>query len=236
MIEFKQTHIGYTQLLIDVSDLKLESGKLYTLIGRNGTGKTTLLNTLLGITRPLKGEIYINQKNTSALKPKEKAHLVAYVPSLFVGVQNLSTRDYIAMGRAPYTNFTGKLTAEDWTIVDEVISKLNMEHLALKDTSKLSDGERQIATIAKALTQQTNVILLDEPTAFLDYANRMSVLKILKQISEELHVCILQTSHDLELCIEFSDTLLIIDSIEKKIIPLVGKTTSKNEIVAIAFR
>ena len=236
MIEFKQTHIGYNQLLIDVADLKLESGKLYTLIGRNGTGKTTLLNTLLGITAPLSGQIYINEKNTSALKPKEKAQLVAYVPSLFVGVQNLSTRDYIAMGRAPYTNFIGKLSTEDWKLVDDIIAKLNIGHLALKDTSKLSDGERQIATIAKALTQQTEVILLDEPTAFLDYANRMSVLQILKQISQELNVCILQTSHDLELCIEFSDSILVIDSIEKKIIPLEAKQTSKTEIVEIAFR
>jgi iron complex transport system ATP-binding protein len=236
MIEFKQTHIGYNHLLIDVADLKLESGKLYTLIGRNGTGKTTLLDTLLGITSPLSGEISINQRNTFQLKLKEKAQLVAYVPSLFAGVQNLCTRDYIAMGRAPYTNFIGKLSSNDWKLVDSIISKLNIGHLAKIDTSKLSDGERQIATIAKALTQQTKVILLDEPTAFLDYANRMSVLKILKQISQEMDVCILQTSHDLESCIEFSDTILVIDSIEKKIIPLKAKTCLKSEIIAIAFR
>lgn len=236
MIEFKQTQIGYNQLLINLEALTLQSGKLYTIIGRNGTGKTTLLNTLLGIVQPIKGEIYINQKNTVLLKPKEKAQLVSHVPSLFAGVQNLNTRDYIAMGRAPYTNFIGKLSPKDLDLVDSIIAKLNMEHLALKDTSKLSDGERQIATIAKALTQQTKVILLDEPTAFLDYANRMSVLKILKQISLEMGVCILQTSHDLELCMEFSDTILVIDSIEKKIVPLEAKTCLKSEIVTIAFR
>lgn len=236
MIEFKNTQIGYNQSLIDIHQLQLESGKLYTLIGRNGTGKTTLLNSLLGITPILKGEIYIDQKNISQLKLKEKAQLVAHVPSLFVGVQHLSTRDYIAMGRAPYTNFIGKLSEEDWKLVDTIIEKLNIGHLAKKDTSKLSDGERQIATIAKALTQQTKVILLDEPTAFLDYANRMGVLQILKQISLELNVCILQTSHDLELCLEFSDTILVIDSIEKKIETLEAKTGSKNEIIAIAFR
>lgn len=236
MIEFKNTQIGYHQSLIDIDQLQLESGKLYTLIGRNGTGKTTLLNSLLGITPILKGEIYIDQKNISQLKLKEKAQLVAHVPSLFVGVQHLSTRDYIAMGRAPYTNFIGKLSEEDWKLVDSIIEKLNIGHLANKDTSKLSDGERQIATIAKALTQQTKVILLDEPTAFLDYANRMGVLQILKQISLELNVCILQTSHDLELCLEFSDTILVIDSIEKKIETLEAKTGSKNEIIAIAFR
>lgn len=236
MIEFKNTQIGYNQSLIDIHQLQLESGKLYTLIGRNGTGKTTLLNSLLGITPVLKGEIYIDQKNISQLKLKEKAQLVAHVPSLFVGVQHLSTRDYIAMGRAPHTNFIGKLSEEDWKLVDSIIEKLNIGHLANKDTSKLSDGERQIATIAKALTQQTKVILLDEPTAFLDYANRMGVLQILKQISLELNVCILQTSHDLELCLEFSDTILVIDSIEKKIETLEAKTGSKNEIIAIAFR
>ena len=236
MIEFKDSKIGYNHSLIDIHQLQLESGKLYTLIGRNGTGKTTLLNSLLGITPILKGEIHIDQNNISQLKPKEKAQLVAHVPSLFVGVQHLSTRDYIAMGRAPYTNFIGKLSEEDWKLVDSIIERLNIGHLASKDTSKLSDGERQIATIAKALTQQTKVILLDEPTAFLDYANRMSVLKMLNQISHELNVCILQTSHDLELCLEFSDTILVIDSIEKKIVPLEAKNTTKTEIVEIAFR
>ncbi len=236
MIEFKQTHIGYNQLLIDVSNLKLQRGQLYTLIGRNGSGKTTLLNTLLGITPVLQGEIFIHQKNISHLKPKEKAQLVAYVPSLFAGAQHLSTRDYIAMGRAPYTNFIGKLSEADWKLVDSIIDQLNIGHLTHKDTSKLSDGERQIATIAKALTQQTEVILLDEPTAFLDYANRMSVLQLLQRISKELNVCILQTSHDLELCIEFSDTLLVIDSIQKEITSLETKTCAKMEIVEIAFR
>ena len=236
MIEFKDAQIGYSHSLIEIHQLQLESGKLYTLIGRNGTGKTTLLNSLLGITPILKGEIHIDQKNISQLKPKEKAKLVAHVPSLFVGVQHLSTRDYIAMGRAPYTNFIGKLSDEDWKLVDSIIEKLNIGHLAQKETSKLSDGERQIATIAKALTQQTKVILLDEPTAFLDYANRMGVLQMLKQISHELNVCILQTSHDLELCLEFSDTILVIDSIEKKIVSVEAKNTTKTEIVEIAFR
>ncbi len=236
MIEFKQTQIGYNHLLIDIPALTLQKGNLYTLIGRNGTGKTTLLNTLLGIIEPLHGEIHINQVKTSQLKPKEKAQLVAYVPSLFVGAQHLSTRDYIAMGRAPYTNFIGKLSTADWALVDSIIERLNIGHLAYKDTIKLSDGERQIATIAKALTQQTKVVLLDEPTAFLDYANRMSVLGILKQISREFKVCILQTSHDLELCIDFSDNILVIDSIQKTIVPLDAKTVLKKDIVEIAFR
>lgn len=235
MITFKNTVAGYHKGLIHTGELELKPGKLYTLIGRNGIGKTTLLNTLLGLIPPFEGKVLINGRNIHDISLLERAKLVAHVPSGFSGVQHLSTRDYIAMGRAPYTNFLGKPGIEDLRIVEDTIEQLNMQHLAQKDTSKLSDGERQIASIAKALAQKTPLILLDEPTAFLDYANRMSVLALLRKIAHESDICILQTSHDLELCLEFSDELLVIAPEHKRIHQIINNHIPKQQIIDIAF-
>jgi iron complex transport system ATP-binding protein len=139
------------------------------------------------------------------------------------------------MGRAPYTNFLGKLAQEDWLIVEEITTELGIESLLNKDTSELSDGERQIASIAKALVQKTPVIVLDEPTAFLDYANRMAVQKLLQKVAKNANVCIIQSSHDLELCLEFADEMLIIEPNNKTIIPVNSTNCSKENVIKIAF-
>lgn len=235
MIFFENTGIGYDKLLIQTNGLTLERGKFYSLIGKNGIGKTTLFNTLLGLIPAFGGKILVEQKNIHTLSPAGRAKMVAHVPSRFEGVQHLSARDYIAMGRAPYTNFLGKTAPEDWQIVDTVISQLGIAHLSERDTSQLSDGERQIASIAKALVQQTPIILLDEPTAFLDYANRLAVQKLLKEVAKASNVCIVQSSHDLELCLEFSDRLLVIDPVSRQIVDLENEDLPKSEVIRIAF-
>lgn len=235
MIRFRDTSIGYDRSLVAVTELSLQRGRLYSLIGRNGAGKTTLFNTLLGLIPALEGSIWADGRNIHSVSPVERARIVAYVPSRFEGVQHLNTRDYIAMGRAPYTNFLGRNGPEDWKIVDAVIAQLGIGYLSDKDTSRLSDGERQIASIARALVQQTPVILLDEPTAFLDYANKIAVQRILREIAHGSGVCIVQSSHDLELCMEYSDGLLIIDQSEKTIVSRDCGTSTKAEVIAIAF-
>lgn len=235
MIRFKETIIGYGHALISTGELELEKGRFYSLIGKNGIGKTTLFNTLLGLVPTFGGKILIDGEDIHAIAPSRRARIVAHVPSRFEGVQHLSARDYIAMGRAPYTNFLGTIAPEDWQIVDAVIAQLGIAHFSERDTSQLSDGERQIASIAKALVQQTPVILLDEPTAFLDYANRMAVQRILKEIAQASQVCIVQSSHDLELCIEFSDRLLVIDATHKKVVEMREGGFSKAGVIEVAF-
>lgn len=235
MIQFRNTVIGYSKPLLETGDLQLNSGLVYTLIGKNGIGKTTLFNTFLGLIPTVSGSIWIDEQNMHRLSNQQRSQKIAFVPSRFEGVQHLTTRDYIAMGRAPYTNVFGKLNASDWEVVDSVITQLRIEALAHADTSELSDGERQIASIAKALVQQTPVILLDEPTAFLDYSNRMAVQKLLREVAHHNQLCVLQSSHDLELCLEFSDRLLVIDSRARKITELVGNETTKADVIARAF-
>jgi iron complex transport system ATP-binding protein len=235
MIELINIEIGYHSALLSIENLVLETGKFYAIIGKNGIGKTTFIHTVLGLIPTIKGEIDINGQNIHQISANQRAKLVAHVPSKFEGVQHLSTRDFIAMGRAPYTNFLGKLAEEDWKLVDEISAELGIESFLQKDTSELSDGERQIASIAKALVQKTPVIVLDEPTAFLDYANRMSVQKLLQKIAKNTNVCIIQSSHDLELCLEFADEMLIVEPNKKTIIPINGANCSKEKVIEIAF-
>ena len=235
MIELRNIEIGYHSALLSIENLVLETGKFYAIIGKNGIGKTTFIHTVLGLIPTIKGEIDINGQNIHQISANQRAKLVAHVPSKFEGVQHLSTRDFIAMGRAPYTNFLGKLAEEDWKLVDEISAELGIESFLQKDTSELSDGERQIASIAKALVQKTPVIVLDEPTAFLDYANRMSVQKLLQKVAKNTNVCIIQSSHDLELCLEFADEMLIVEPNKKTIIPINGANCSKEKVIEIAF-
>jgi iron complex transport system ATP-binding protein len=235
MIQLKNIDIGYHSALLSIENLVLETGKFYAIIGKNGIGKTTFIHTILGLIPTIKGEIEINSQNIHRISANQRAKLVAHVPSKFEGVQHLSTRDFIAMGRAPYTNFLGKLAEEDWKLVDEISAELGIESFLRKDTSELSDGERQIASIAKALVQKTPVIVLDEPTAFLDYANRMSVQKLLQKVAKNANVCIIQSSHDLELCLEFADEMLIVEPNKKTIIPINRANCSKEKVIEIAF-
>ena len=235
MIRLRNLQIGYHSPLLHIENLILETGNFYALIGKNGIGKTTLIHTILGLIPPIHGTVEINDQKIHQIKSNQRAKLVAHVASKFDGVQHLSTRDYIAMGRAPFTNFLGKLSAEDWQIVDEIAIELNIQSLLSKDTSELSDGERQIASIAKALVQKTPVIVLDEPTAFLDYANRMTVQKILREVAQKSNVCIIQSSHDLELCMEFTDEMLIVEPKKKAIVKLERKDYNKEKIIQIAF-
>ena len=235
MIELKNIEIGYNSALLSIENLVLETGRFYAIIGKNGIGKTTFIHTVLGLIPTVKGEIDINGQNIHQISANQRAKLVAHVPSKFEGVQHLSTRNFIAMGRAPYTNFLGKLGEEDWKLVDEISAELGIESFLQKDTSELSDGERQIASIAKALVQKTPVIVLDEPTAFLDYANRMSVQKLLQKVAKNTNVCIIQSSHDLELCLEFADEMLIVEPNKKTIIPISRANCSKEKVIEIAF-
>jgi iron complex transport system ATP-binding protein len=228
MLKFKNVHIGRKETLFKISDLNLEKGKLYGLIGKNGIGKSTFLNTIMGNTIPLKGIVEIENN-----LPREKQ--IALVSSKFEGVEFLKTREYIALGRAPYTNFIGKLTTKDIEIVDNIIQLLDIEHIADCETTNLSDGERQIASIGRALAQQTEVILLDEPLAFLDYENKIKILELLGNICKQESKCIIHSSHDIELCLKYTNEILIIDNSKKELIQA-NQNVTLEKIVSLAFQ
>lgn len=228
MIKIKNVQIGFSTILFSIENLILEKGKLYTLIGKNGVGKSTFLKTLAEITPPFKE--FIQWDNDL---PKE--HRIAFVSSKFDGIEHLTTYEYIALGRAPFTNIFGKLTPIDHSKIIEISNLLNIKHLLNKVTTEISDGERQIASIAKAIAQNTELIILDEPIAFLDYENKIMIIKMLTKITKERNCCIIHSSHDLEISIEFADEILIVNPIEKELIQLDKKINNREEIIKLAF-
>lgn len=234
MLVLDNLHIGYKSVLFEVSDLKLSTGQLVSLIGPNGSGKTTFLNTILGITKPLNGEVLVENESISEISKAIKVKLLSHVASKFDGVSHLTVYELIAMGRAPYTNMLNRLTSEDHKIVSEIIQKLNLTELQSESTTNISDGERQIAMIGKALAQETKMIILDEPTAFLDYSNRLKVMKLLKNISINENKLIVISTHNIEICLEFSNVILAVDNKNRTLRKYMDKV-SKEELISDVF-
>lgn len=234
MIEFENISIGYDNSLFRIDHLHLKKGKLVVLIGPNGAGKTTLFNTLLGVQKPISGTIKVGNVEYSRLDKRMKTKSFGFVPSRFGGVQHLSVRGLVAMGRAPYTNVLNQLNEEDNQIIDEVLELLSIRQLQEKSTIQVSDGERQIAMIGKVLAQSTQAILLDEPTAFLDYTNRKKVLSLLKELAQKEDKLIVVSSHDLELCMGYADEIIAIEANRKELLTF-SAPFKKDEIVDLIF-
>ncbi len=202
MIQLKKVSIGYRAELLHAEKLELEAGKVYALVGRNGIGKSTFIQTISGIQKHLAGEITMNGLSITGFNPKEIAASISLVDTRFEGVEYLKVKDYLALGRAPFTDAFGRLNSNDWRIVEEVASDLAIQHLLDKNTDQISDGERQLCSVGRAFVQETPVILLDEPTAFLDYINRKKLLELLVRLSRDKKKCIVLSTHDLDLCLD----------------------------------
>lgn len=237
MIDLKDIEIGYDydKSLFSIDNIQLEKGQLYALIGANGKGKTTFLKTLVGEINPFKGEVIIDQLSQTKLSRIEKAKKVAFVTSKQQEVEFLKVIDFIRLGRTPYTNLFGKLTIQDEEIVEKVISQLNIDHLSHLFTNQISDGEKQLVAIAKSLAQETDIIILDEPTAFLDYSNRMIVLNLLKQVAENYQKCILFSSHDIDSVLELNTSILLLNQYQKQLNQFSSDMINKAEIISQAF-
>lgn len=223
MIEIQDVIIGFDKPLFKAQDIVLDRGNVYALIGKNGVGKSTFLNSILGTVDVLAGEIKVNSKNIKKLSFKEISKEVAYVPSKIEGIEYLKVQEYISMGMFPYTNWFGNLSIENKQQIDSVIKEMNIESIANEFTSKISDGERQLSSVAKALVQNTDVIILDEPSAFLDYINRKRMIDNLLKISIEKNKCIVLSTHDLDLALESGLKFLAIHDKELKEIDIVQK-------------
>ncbi len=235
MLQINSVEIGHTKALLHISSLQLEQGKLYGLIGRNGIGKSTFLQTLVGVNPLLSGEIKVQGYGLETLPKKELAKKVAFVGTAFPVMDNLSVYEYLMLGRIPYTNVFGTTNIEDAKIVRSVIDLLQISYLEEKFTRQLSDGEKQLIAIAQALVQQTGILLLDEPTAFLDYENKWKILKILKDCTIKNQLCTVFSSHDLDITLEVADDLLLINPQTKEIKAVKTDEISKAEIISFCF-
>jgi len=204
MIEITNLEIGYKSKSKHSSvfkgiNLTLNAGDLVGLIGDNGIGKSTLLKTITGNLSPLAGDIKINNKPGSQFTAQQLAQLLSIVVTEKIGGFNLTVWDVVATGRIPYINIFGKLSTEDETIVTKALEQLNLLPLKDKLIDELSDGQRQKVMIAKSLAQQTPIIVLDEPTAFLDHTSKHHLFATLKKLCAEQGKLIIVSSHDLEL-------------------------------------
>lgn len=189
----KQTEIKHSL------NLSAIPGELVALIGSNGIGKSTLLRSLCGFQEVLSGKICFNKKPFHTYKTRELAQLLSFVSTEVVRVQNLRVRDLLALGRFPYTNFMGTLSAEDLQMVDKAVELVGLQGYEDRMINELSDGERQRAMIARSLVQDTPVIVLDEPTAFLDIRNKYEIIHLLHNFARNENKTIVFSTHDLNI-------------------------------------
>lgn len=190
-------------------NISLEAGKLITLIGGNGIGKSTLLKTITSIIPALSGEVYLSDKKIETFSTELLAQYLSIVTTEKLPASNLTVTELIALGRHPYTNWLGNLTENDLNHIQNAINATNISHLQYKKHSEISDGQLQKVMIARALAQDTPLIILDEPTTHLDLFHKVSVFKLLKQLANENNKCILFSTHDIDLAIQLSDEMIV---------------------------
>ena len=236
MIKFINTHIGYKdRLLFEVKNLTLNSQNVYILIGKNGSGKSTFLRTIINEEKLISGQIILKGENIKGASKKFISQNVSYVPSSFPQAEYLTVLEFIQLGRVPYTNAFGRLSSSDHSAVSQAIESLGLQSLANKFTKEISDGERQLVALAKAIAQETELIILDEPTAFLDYPNKKLVLDKLKEIAVGMNKCILLSSHDIDLSIEANCPFLVLDS-NNNSLQEYSPPVEKNFLINAAFK
>lgn len=215
-IRINNLSIGYrsnndTKLVASNITTTIYSGELTCLLGANGVGKSTLLRTLSAFQPRLSGEIALLSRDIQDYSDKELSTIVGVVLTDKCDIRNMSVRELIEMGRSPYTGFWGRLGKEDKRVVEEAIALVRIENLASRMVHTLSDGERQKVMIAKALAQETPVIFLDEPTAFLDFPSKVEIMQLLHSLTRSTNKTIFLSTHDLELALQIADKIWLMD-------------------------
>jgi iron complex transport system ATP-binding protein len=214
ILQASKISIGYTHkkeknIIASNINLSLKKGKLIALIGANGIGKSTLLRTITGIQKPISGTVLLNEKNIHELDSLTLAQNLSVVLTEKLPPSNLTVWELIALGRQPYTNWIGTLTDNDIAKINEAIELTQIGHLTSKKHYEISDGQLQIVLIARALAQDTPLIILDEPTTHLDLLHKVVLFKLLKKLTQETGKCILFSTHDIDMAIQLSDEMII---------------------------
>lgn len=189
----------------------LYSGELTCLLGPNGAGKSTLLKTLTAFLPPVAGKIFIKGKSLSDYSARDIAKLIGIVLTEKPHLENMTVEELIALGRSPYTGFWGRMDADDLCIVDEAIGMVGVEDLKMRRINTLSDGERQKVMIAKAIAQETPIVFLDEPTAFLDYPSKVEIMQLLQRLAKERGMTVFLSTHDMDMALQIADCVWLVD-------------------------
>ncbi|MCS6992959.1 MAG: ABC transporter ATP-binding protein [Anaerolineales bacterium] len=212
MLTTSSLTIGYHHPLASELNLELRPAELVCLIGPNGVGKSTLLRTLAGMEKPLAGTVWLAGQNLHHLPPRELAKRLAIVLTGRVESPLLTARELVSLGRHPYTDWLGRLTPRDEEAIQRAMQLTDTLRFSARPLAQLSDGERQKVMIARALAQEPGVLLLDEPTAFLDLPRRVELLQLLRHLARETHTAVLLSTHDLDLALRLADRLWLLSS------------------------
>jgi iron complex transport system ATP-binding protein len=215
VLETRALSIGYRQgrarrMVAENISVALRRGELVCLLGPNGAGKSTLMRTLAGMQPPLAGTVLLDAREINTLSAQERAHRLSIVLTERIEVGNLTARDLVALGRYPYTDWMGRMTARDEAAVQWAIEAVGMQALAPRSVLELSDGERQKVLIARALAQEPDLILLDEPTAFLDLPRRVEIMTTLRTLAHAADRAVLLSTHDLDLALRSADRIWLL--------------------------
>lgn len=214
MLSCENLEIGYSQngitnIIQSGLNLKLHSGQLTALMGPNGSGKSTLIRSLCSLQNSISGKIFIKEE---ILTQKNVSKFIAVVLTTSVYAPNFTVFDMVGTGRIPHINWLGRLEAKDVEIINKSIDAVGIQNLANRLISQLSDGERQKMMIAKALAQESPIIVLDEPTAHLDLVNRVEISKLLRELAHKHNKAILMATHELDLAIQTADRIWLMDA------------------------
>jgi iron complex transport system ATP-binding protein len=190
-------------------DIAIEKGKLITILGKNGIGKSTLLRTISKVQEPLNGSVFINKKNIKNYTNKELSYALSLVLTERLPESQITVFELVALGRQPYTNWIDKLSDLDLEKIYWAIEQTEIQHLKEKFFYELSDGQLQRVLIARALAQDTDIIILDEPTAHLDLHHTIKIFSLLKKLVDETSKTILMSSHEVNLCIQFANEIIL---------------------------
>ncbi len=214
IIQIKDLDIGYktkskTYRVSEGINLNLNKGELIAIVGANGIGKSTLLRTLATIQDPLKGTILLNDKPVQSYTASELAKTMSLVLTEQLMSKNLTVFELIALGRQPYTNWIGSLSEDDIDIIENALQQTNLTDLSKRKCYELSDGQLQKVMIARSLAQNTDLIILDEPTTHLDMYHKAYILKLLQRITQTTNKTILFSSHEIDLAIQLCDTMVV---------------------------
>ena len=213
MIQLSNISLAFGErTLIAGATTRFECGEMVALLGRNGTGKSTLLRAIAKLGEVAQGEIMVDGKAISEIDIRSFARLVAFVNTERVDIDSMRAYDLVAIGRSPYTDWMGRLTNEDRAIIERAMQITGVDKLADRMVETLSDGECQRVMIARALAQDTPVILLDEPTAFLDLPNRYELCTLLSRLAHDEGKLIVFSTHELDIALTLADSIALVDT------------------------
>jgi iron complex transport system ATP-binding protein len=237
MLAVYQLSVGYQKkVVLDNLSFELQKGELYALVGVNGSGKSTLLRTLAGLQMPLLGGVVINGESIKSMSAQKLSRTVSVVLSEKINFGWLTVTDFLCLRRAPYTNFYGKLTETDKKAVANALELCNISAFAHHKVAALSDGEKQKVLVASALVQDTPIILLDEPTAFLDIGTKTEYLLLLKKIANEHQKLVLISTHDIAPAFRLADKIMLIDNTSKLHVNLPDELLKNNHLESVFAR